>query len=109
MFPVDEIRFGIALSQIAGTRGVGIGVKEGCIQGDRLIESHVLIPRRGAEDGIQPVTNADFCEGPEGCLLGGVILHSVSSLHWSRGWGVFSLNLYISYYTCLSSEMSSNL
>ena len=29
MFPVDEIRFGIALSQIAGTRGVGIGVKEG--------------------------------------------------------------------------------
>ena len=74
MFPVDEIRFGIALSQIAGTRGVGIGVKEGCIQGDRLIESHVLIPRRGAEDGIQPVTNADFCEGPEGCLLGGVIL-----------------------------------
>ena len=35
--------------------------------------------------------------------------HSVSSLHWSRGWGVFSLNLYISYYTCLSSEMSSNL
>ena len=59
MFPVDEIRFGIALSQIAGTRGVGIGVKEGCIQGDRLIESHVLIPRRGAEDGIQPVTNAD--------------------------------------------------
>ena len=52
MFPVDEIRFGIALSQIAGTRGVGIGVKEGCIQGDRLIESHVLIPRRGAEDGI---------------------------------------------------------
>ena len=48
MFPVDEIRFGIALSQIAGTRGVGIGIKEGCIQGNRLIERQMLIPRRGA-------------------------------------------------------------
>ena len=74
MFPVDEIRFGIALSQIAGTGGVGISVKEGWIQGNRLIERQMLIPGGGPEDGIQPVANTDFCEGAEGCLLGGVIL-----------------------------------
>ena len=65
MFPVDEIRFGIALGQIAGARGVGIAVKEGCIQWDRLIERHVLIPGSGPENGIQPVTNADLRERPE--------------------------------------------
>ena len=52
MFPVDEKRFRIALSQIAGTRGVGIAVKEGCIQGDRLVERPCAYPAppRGATE-----------------------------------------------------------
>ena len=73
MFPVDEIRFGIALGQITGTRGVGIAVKEGCIQGDRLIERRVLIPGSGPETEYSRLRMQDLRERPEGCRLGGVI------------------------------------
>ena len=73
MLPVDQEFFRVALGQIIRARGVGITVKEWRIQRDRLIEGGVLIPRRGAEDGIQPVSYADLRESPEGRLLGAVI------------------------------------
>ena len=48
-------------------------VKFRSIQRNRLVERLVLLTRRGAEYGIQPVANADFGEGPERGLLGPVL------------------------------------
>lgn len=74
MFPVDQKCLRISLGQIVGTGGVGIAIKEGRIQRDRLVQRRMLIPRRCAENRIQPVSNADFCEGPERCRFFRVIL-----------------------------------
>ena len=65
MLPVDQKIFGITLRQMCGARGVGIAVKVGSIKRYRLIKRLVLLPRRSAEYGIQPTSDADFGKGPK--------------------------------------------
>ena len=69
MFPVDEIILRVALRQMIGARGVGIAVKIGSIQRNRLVQDLVLFPARRTQGGLQPASYANFRKRPKGGIL----------------------------------------
>ena len=93
MFPVDQEVFRITLRQVIGTRGVGIAVKVGSIQRNGLIERLLFIPRRGAQDRIQPAADANFCKGSELCFFFYIIFpHSFDQAYHTLLGQVFTVS-----------------